>query len=48
MLILQPKINDINIQDKYGDATLIYAVRSKHIDIVKLLIAAGVDINAID
>jgi len=39
---------DVNIQDRYGDTTLIIAAKNGYADLVKLLIAAGANINVIN
>jgi len=39
---------NINIEDKYGQTCLFYAIREGHIDIVKLLIQKGANVNQVD
>ena len=39
---------DINLEDKFGQTCIFYAVRTGHYDIVKFLIKNGANINKID
>jgi ankyrin repeat protein len=39
---------DINIEDKYGQTALFYAIREGHIDVVEYLISQGADVNKMD
>jgi len=38
----------INIEDKYGQTCLFYAIREDHYDIVELLIKKGANVNQVD
>ncbi len=39
---------DLNLEDKYGQTCIFYAIKEGHYDIVKTLIEEGVDLNKID
>jgi hypothetical protein len=42
------KGSDLNLEDKYGQTCLFYAIREGHYDIVDFLISNGADINKQD
>jgi len=39
---------NINIEDKYGQNCIFYAIRESRVDVVELLIEKGANINQVD